>query len=92
MATQYRPRVFNPRRLYGHSKRKNGLDDQELEASVDAYLKMLSLEQSNQTFRKADENRLLREGPLSKRSASSVGSVINFVFGHIMLKRCMYAD
>ncbi|WP_223491015.1 HNH endonuclease signature motif containing protein [Pseudomonas sp. A-RE-19] len=53
-------------------KERTGWDDQELEASVDAYLKMLSLEQSNQTFKKADENRLLREGPLSKRSASSV--------------------
>jgi 5-methylcytosine-specific restriction protein A len=56
----------------GTPKERTGWDDQELEASVDAYLKMLSLEQSNQTFRKADENRLLREGPLSKRSASSV--------------------
>lgn len=53
-------------------KEKTGWSNQELEASVNAYLKMLSLEQNNQTFRKADENRLLREGPLSKRSASSV--------------------
>ena len=44
----------------------------ELEASVDAYLKMLDLEQSGQTFKKSVENRLLREGALSKRSAASV--------------------
>ncbi|KAF2390693.1 HNH endonuclease [Pseudomonas frederiksbergensis] len=56
----------------GTKKERTGWDDQELEASVDAYLKMLGLEHSNQTFKKADENRLLREGPLSKRSASSV--------------------
>lgn len=56
----------------GTPKERTGWDDQELEASVDAYLKMLSLELSNQTLRKANENRLLREGPLSKRSASSV--------------------
>lgn len=51
---------------------KSGWSDAELEASVDAYLKMLSLEQSGQTFRKSVENQLLRDGPLSKRSASSV--------------------
>ncbi|WPN59408.1 HNH endonuclease signature motif containing protein [Pseudomonas sp. P9_31] len=56
----------------GTPKERTGWDDQELEASVDAYLKMLSLELSNQPIKKADENRLLREGPLSKRSASSV--------------------
>jgi 5-methylcytosine-specific restriction protein A len=54
------------------SKEKSGWSDQELEASVDAYLKMLGLEQSGQTFKKSVENQLLREGPLSKRSASSV--------------------
>lgn len=53
-------------------KEKSGWSDQELEASVDAYLKMLGLEQSRQTFKKSVENQLLREGPLSKRSASSV--------------------
>lgn len=26
MATQYRPRVFYPRRLYGHYERQNGLE------------------------------------------------------------------
>ncbi|MFW9078041.1 HNH endonuclease [Pseudomonas sp. P2757] len=54
------------------SKGKAGWSDEELEASVDAYLKMFALEQQNQPFKKADENRLLREGPLSNRSASSV--------------------
>ena len=53
-------------------KEKSGWSNDELEASVDAYLKMLSLEQSGQTFRKSVENQLLRDGPLSKRSASSV--------------------
>ena len=53
-------------------KEKSGWSDGELEASVDAYLKMLSLEQSGQTFRKSVENQLLRDGPLNKRSASSV--------------------
>lgn len=53
-------------------KERTGWDDLELEASVDAYLKMLTLELANQPIRKADENRLLREGALSKRSASSV--------------------
>ncbi|WP_166219013.1 HNH endonuclease [Pseudomonas atagonensis] len=54
------------------SKEKTGWSDEELEASVDAYLKMFALEQQKQPFKKADENRLLREGPLNKRSASSV--------------------
>ena len=53
-------------------KEKSGWNDDELEASVDAYLKMLRLEQSGQTLNKKLENQLLREGPLSKRSASSV--------------------
>lgn len=26
VATQYRPRVFYPRRLYGHNERQNGLE------------------------------------------------------------------
>jgi 5-methylcytosine-specific restriction protein A len=53
-------------------KQKSGWSDEELEASVDAYLKMLGLEQSGQSFKKSVENKLLREGLLSKRSASSV--------------------
>ena len=53
-------------------KDDSGWSDEELEASVDAYLKMLDLEVRGQTFRKSVENQLLREGPLSKRSASSV--------------------
>jgi 5-methylcytosine-specific restriction protein A len=54
------------------SKEKSGWSDQELEASIDAYLKMLRLEQCGQMFKKSVENQLLREGPLKKRSASSV--------------------
>ena len=53
-------------------KEKRGWNDEELEASVDAYLKMLRLELSGQTFKKSVEIQLLPEGPLSKRSASSV--------------------
>lgn len=53
-------------------KEKTGWSDDELEASVDAYLRMMSLEQSGQTFKKSAENQLLREGLLRKRSASSI--------------------
>lgn len=53
-------------------KEKTGWSDDELEASVDAYLKMMSLEQGGQMFKKSVENQLLREGPLSKRSAASI--------------------
>ena len=53
-------------------KEKSGWSDEELEASVDAYLKMLDRELNGQTFRKSVENQLLRDGPLSKRSSSSV--------------------
>ncbi|UZE22511.1 HNH endonuclease [Pseudomonas sp. B21-056] len=51
---------------------KSGWSDDELEASVDAYLTMLARELSGQTFKKSVENQLLRDGPLNKRSASSV--------------------
>lgn len=53
-------------------KNSKGWTDEELEASVDAYLKMLALEQSGKTFKKNEENRRLREGILSQRSASSI--------------------
>ncbi|WP_237884094.1 HNH endonuclease [Pseudomonas sp. PGPR40] len=53
-------------------KEKSGWSDEELEASVDSYLKMLDREQNGQAFKKSIENQLLRAGPLSKRSASSV--------------------
>lgn len=53
-------------------KKKSGWSDEELEASVDAYLKMLDRELNGQSFRKSIENQLLRDGPLSRRSASSV--------------------
>lgn len=46
--------------------------DQELEVSVNAYLKMLALEKSGETFSKSAINRLLREGPLKLRSAASI--------------------
>lgn len=53
-------------------KEKSGWSDEELEASVDAYLRMLDREVNGRTFKKSIENQLLRDGPLSKRSASSV--------------------
>ncbi|RON23930.1 HNH endonuclease signature motif containing protein [Pseudomonas lini] len=46
--------------------------DSELEAAVDAYLKMLELEQNGQKFNKAQENRLLRQGKLAERTEGSV--------------------
>lgn len=51
---------------------KASWSDSELEATVAAYLKMLKLGQSGQAFKKSVENRLLREGPLSLRSASAI--------------------
>ncbi|MGY2330598.1 hypothetical protein ACW9I4_24580 [Pseudomonas sp. SDT2931_S440] len=46
--------------------------DEELEASVDVYLKMLTLEKKGEVFSRSAINRLLREGPLKLRSAGSV--------------------
>ncbi|MFB3305871.1 HNH endonuclease [Pseudomonas sp. AMR01] len=71
-------------------KTSNGWSDEELEASVDAYLKMWTLEQSGQAFTKSVENRLLREGPLHLRSASSIEyrmQNISAVFEQLGLKR-----
>jgi hypothetical protein len=53
-------------------KEKNNWSDQELEASIDAYLEMLTLEQNGQPFKKSEKNQLLREGVLANRSAGSV--------------------
>ena len=44
----------------------------ELEAAVDAYLKMLELEENGQKLNKAYENRTLRAGALAGRTESSV--------------------
>lgn len=71
-------------------KEKTGWSDAELEASVDAYLKMLALEISGQPIKKSVENRLLREGLLHKRSASSVEyrmQNISAVFEQLKLRR-----
>lgn len=46
--------------------------DSELEAAVDAYLKMLELEQNGEKLNKAKENRLLRTGKLSERTEGSI--------------------
>ncbi len=71
-------------------KTTTGWSDDELEASVGAYLKMWTLEQSGQSFKKSVENRLLREGPLSLRSASSIEyrmQNISAVFDQLGLQR-----
>jgi 5-methylcytosine-specific restriction protein A len=44
----------------------------EIEAAVDAYLKMLELELAGQKFNKAHENRVLRASALSTRTKGSV--------------------
>ncbi|WP_455929789.1 HNH endonuclease [Pseudomonas fluorescens] len=49
-----------------------GWSDEELEASVDGYLKMLKLETVGQSFNKTVEHELLREGVLCARSLASV--------------------
>ncbi|MGX5797675.1 HNH endonuclease [Pseudomonas sp. ArH3a] len=67
-----------------------GWSDEELEASVDGYLKMWALERSGQAFKKSVENRLLREGPLNLRSASSIEyrmQNISAVFEQLGLQR-----
>ncbi|MBT2374020.1 HNH endonuclease [Pseudomonas fluorescens] len=53
-------------------KGNTGWTDEELEASVDAYLKMLKLENAGQPFKKSAEHALLRAGALSSRSSASV--------------------
>lgn len=46
--------------------------DIEIQAAVDAYLSMLSREQSGQKVVKTEENRILREGALAGRTKGSV--------------------
>jgi len=46
--------------------------DSELEATVDAYLRMLSQERQGNPYNKADVNRRLREGTLAGRSKASI--------------------
>jgi 5-methylcytosine-specific restriction protein A len=53
-------------------KEKNDWSDEELEAAVEGYLKMLVIEKSDQKLNKAHENRLLREGVLINRSRVSI--------------------
>jgi 5-methylcytosine-specific restriction protein A len=73
------------------TKKSNiGWSDEELEASVDGYLKMWALERSGQIFKKSAENRLLRDGPLNLRSASSIEyrmQNISAVFEQLGLQR-----
>ncbi|MFG6208084.1 HNH endonuclease [Pseudomonas retamae] len=53
-------------------KSNSDWSDVEIQAAVDAYLKMLAREQSGQKFVKTEENRILREGPLAGRTKGSV--------------------
>ena len=53
-------------------KSNSDWSDAEIQAAVDAYLSMLSREQSGQTVNKAHENRVLREGALAGRTKGSV--------------------
>ncbi|MEX5511279.1 HNH endonuclease [Pseudomonas paralactis] len=53
-------------------KSNTGWSDEELEASVDGYLKMLQLVNLGQPLNKKSEHELLREGALSARSLASV--------------------
>lgn len=53
-------------------KKDTGWSVQEIEAAVDAYLKMLELELAGQKFNKAHENRVLRASALSSRTEGSV--------------------
>ncbi|WP_288097042.1 HNH endonuclease [Pseudomonas sp.] len=55
------------------TKKKNeDWSESEIKAAVSAYLTMLALEQKGQTFNKALENRLLRQGALADRTEGSV--------------------
>ena len=53
-------------------KSNSDWSDVEIQAAVEAYLSMLSREQSGQKVNKAHENRVLREGALAGRSKGSV--------------------
>lgn len=53
-------------------KSNSDWSDSEIQAAVDAYLKMLTLEQSGQKVNKAHENRVLREDALAGRTKGSV--------------------
>lgn len=53
-------------------KSNSDWSDVEIQAAVDAYLSMLSREQSGQKVVKTEENRILREGVLAGRTKGSV--------------------
>ncbi|MGE8187744.1 HNH endonuclease [Pseudomonas sp. NPDC086278] len=53
-------------------KSNSDWSDVEIQAAVDAYLSMLSREQSGQKVVKTEENRILREGALAGRTKGSV--------------------
>ncbi|WP_192562090.1 P-loop NTPase fold protein [Pseudomonas gozinkensis] len=53
-------------------KSNSDWNDSEIDAAVDAYISMLSREQTGQKFVKTEENRILREGALIGRTKGSV--------------------
>ncbi|MFJ2483410.1 HNH endonuclease [Pseudomonas sp. NPDC087598] len=53
-------------------KSNSDWSDVEIQAAVDAYLRMWSCEQKEQAYNKAHENRVLREGVLADRTKSSI--------------------
>ncbi|WP_282358283.1 SH3 domain-containing protein [Pseudomonas sp. PS01303] len=68
----------------------NDWSDVEIQATVEAYFRMLLREQSGQTVNKAHENRVLREGVLNSRTKASVEfrmQNISAVFEELGLQR-----
>lgn len=65
----YKSRPNRPMQDIGES---DHWSEDELRAAVEAYLDMLRLENSGAAFSKAEYNRRLRAGPLSKRTEGSV--------------------
>jgi len=68
----------------------NDWSDVEIQATVEAYFRMLLREKSGQTVNKAHENRVLREGVLNSRTKASVEfrmQNISAVFEELGLQR-----
>jgi hypothetical protein len=72
MASQYRPRVFYPRRLYGYYERQNGLERLGVGCGSRGLFEDVAVEKNGRPFNKALENRLLREGPVAGRAKGSI--------------------
>ncbi|WP_347927779.1 HNH endonuclease [Pseudomonas helvetica] len=70
-------------------KKQPGWTDEELTASVDAYLKILALEDDGQTINKSLEHQILQNGALINRSTKAVDyrlQNISFLFVELGLK------